>query len=104
MTLRRLTLRIKLEQFVGHVRHGFADARFGFSPGGRSQMIERRLYAFRRTILLHQIKAREWHIKPRAFGIFQQHQFNGAVILLNFLEPLILSNPMFHVDDVIAYL
>ena len=38
VTFRSFSFGVKLEQFVRHVFHGFADAGFGFRPGRRAQM------------------------------------------------------------------
>ena len=40
---------VKLEQLVGHVFHGLADARFGLGPGRGAQMIERAAWRLPKT-------------------------------------------------------
>ncbi len=65
-------------------------------------MIQRRLRAFRRTIFLDQVKASERNIQPRAFGVFEQHEFRVAVALINFLQALILADAVLDVDDVVS--
>ena len=102
MTLRSLALRVELEQFVGHVLHRLADAGLGFGPGGRAEMIQDRLRAFRRTILLHQVEASERHVETRGFGVLEQHEFRGAIALIDFFQALVLANAVFHVDDVVS--
>ena len=95
--------RIELEQFVGHVFHGLLHARLGLLPLRRAQPVQNRLHAFRRAILLHQVEPRERHIQPRAFGVLQDHELGScAVFLRNFLQPLVLSDAVFDVHDVVA--
>ena len=102
MTLRHLALRIELQQFVGHVLHGLADARLGLRPRRRAQMVQRRLRALRRAIFLHQVEPRERHVEPRALGIFQQHELGVAIALIDFLQPLILPDAVLDVHHVVA--
>ena len=104
MALGGLALGVELEQFVGHVLHGLAHARFGLGPGRRAQMVQYRLGPFRRTVLLHQVETRQRDIKTRAFGIFQQHEFRVAVALVDFLQPLVLPDAVLDVDHVVANL
>ena len=65
-------------------------------------MIEDRLHAFGRTILLHQIEPRQRHIEPCSFRKFKQHELGIAVALVNFFQTLILSNSVLHVDDIVS--
>ena len=81
MALGRLAFGVELEQFVGHVLHGLAHARFGLGPGRRAQMIQYRLRPFRRTIFLHQVEPGQRNIKPRTLGVFEQHELRVAVCL-----------------------
>ena len=104
VALRGLALRVELQQFVGHVFHGLADAGFGLCPGSRAQMVQHRLRAFLRTILLHQIKPSQRNIKPRGVGVFEQHEFRVAVALVDFLQSLILADAVFHMNDIVANL
>ena len=67
-------------------------------------MAEGRLCAFRRPILLHQVKARKRHIQTRALGILEQHEFGVAVALINLLQPVILPDAVFHMDHVVTNL
>ena len=102
--LRGLALRIELEQLVGHILHRLAHARFGLAPRGAAQVIQDGLRALRRTIFLHQIEPSQRNIEPRGFGILEQHEFRGAVALVDFLQALILPDAVLHVDNVIANL
>ena len=104
MALGGLALGVELEQFVGHVLHGLAHASFGLGPGRRAQMIQYRLGAFRRTVLLHQVEPRQRDIETRALGVFQQHEFRVAVALVDFLQSLVLPDAVLDVDDVVANL
>ena len=79
VAFRRFSFGVELEEFVRHVFHGFADAGFGFRPGCRAQMTQRRLGAFRRTVFLYQVEARERHVESRALGVFQQHELGVAI-------------------------
>ena len=74
----RLARGVELEQLVGHVLHGLLHARLGLLPLLRAQPVQYRLHALRRAILLHQVESRERHIKPRAFGVLQDHELGGA--------------------------
>ena len=67
-------------------------------------MIQDGLRALRRTIFLHQIEPSQRNIEPGSFGILKQHEFRGAVALIDFLQPLILPDAVLHVDDVVAHL
>ena len=102
MALRGLALGIELQQFVGHVLHGLLYAAFVLAHGCGAEVVEHRLRAFRRTILLHQVEPRERNIQPRAFGELQQHELRGAVALIDFLQPLVLPDAVLDVDHVIA--
>ena len=73
-----------------------------FRPRRRAQMIQRRLRALRRAVFLNQVETRQRNVEARALGVFQQHELSVAVALIDFLQPLILSNAVLDVDDVIA--
>ena len=67
-------------------------------------MAERGLRAFGRTVFLDQVEPRQRNVKPRAFGVFEQHEFGVAVALIDFFQALILADAVFDVDDVVANL
>ena len=50
-------------------------------------MTQRGLGAFRRTIFLDQVEASEGNVKPRALGVFEQHELGIAVALIDFFQP-----------------
>ncbi len=77
-------LGVELEEFVGHVFHGFADARFRLAPGGGAEMTQGGLRAFGRAILLHQVETGERNVEASGFGEFEQHEFGGTVAVVNF--------------------
>ena len=62
-----------------------------------------RLSALRRTILLHQIKARQRNVKAGSLGVLKQHEFRRSISLIDFLQSLVLPDAMLHVDDVISH-
>src|SRR5439155_14661674 len=95
---------IELEQFVRHIFHGLAYACLGFGPRGGPKMLQLWLCAFRGTVFLHQIEASERHIEPGAFGVFQQHELGIAIASIDLFQPLVLSDPMLDVDNIVAYL
>jgi hypothetical protein len=78
-------LGVKFEKFVGHIFHGLADTGFRFRPGLGAEMAEHRLCAFGRAVFLHQIEAGERDVEARGIGEFQQHEFSGAVAVVDFL-------------------
>ncbi len=80
-----LALRIKFDQFVGHVLHRLAHTRLGLSPSLRAEVIQNWLRALCRAIFLHQIKPSQRNIEPRRVRIFQHHEFRNAVALVNLL-------------------
>ena len=94
---------VKLQQLLGHVLHGLLHARLGLLPLLRAQPVEHRLHAFRRAILLHQVEPGQRNIQPRAFGVLQHHELDGAAVFLrNLLQPLVLADAVLDVHHVIA--
>ena len=93
---------IELEEFVGHVFHGLAHARFGLGPRLRAEVTQGWLGPFRRPVFLNQVEAGEWDVETRAFGVLEQHELGVAVALIDFLQALILADAVFDVDDVIS--
>ena len=67
-------------------------------------MAECGLCAFGRTVLLHQVEAGERHVEPRALRVLEQHKLRVAVALIDFLQTLILTDSVFHMDDIVANL
>ena len=67
-------------------------------------MTQSRLGAFRGAILLHQIEAGERNVEAGGFGKFEQHEFGGAVAMVDFFQSLVLADAVFDVHDVIANL
>ena len=103
VSLGRPARSVKLQQFIGHVLHGLLYSRLGLLPLLRAEAVEYRLHAFGLAVLLHQIQSRQRYIKPCAFGILQDHELGRTTVFLrNLLQPLILADAMFHVDDVVA--
>ena len=93
---------IKLEKFVGHVFHGLAHAGLGLGPCLRAEVTQGWLSPFRRPVFLNQVEASERDVEARALGVFEQHEFGVAVALIDFFQPLILADPVFDVDNVVA--
>ena len=60
------------------------------------------MHAFAGTIFLDQIQAREGDVKLCGLSKLQHHVLAGDFILLNFLEPLIHTDAMFHMNNVVA--
>ena len=104
VALRRLALRIKLEQLLSHVLHGLADTRLGFGPGCSSQVIQGWLGALSRAVLLDEIEAGQRNIELCALSIFEQHELGVAVPLIDFLQPLVLANAVLDVYDIVSNL
>ena len=65
-------------------------------------MTQDRLGAFRGAILLDQIEAGQRDVEARGFGEFEQHEFGGAIAVVDFLQALILADAMLDVDDVVS--
>ena len=42
------------------------------------------------------------NIEARAFGVFEQHEFRGAIALIDFFQALILADAVLDVDDVVS--
>src|SRR6185369_7664461 len=102
-TLRCFSLRIQLQQLVGHILHGLLDASLRLGPLLRSQPRQNRPYAFLRAILLNQVQSGEWNVESRTLRILQLHQFSRRAIRLRDLpQPSILTDAVLHVHHVIA--
>ena len=65
-------------------------------------MTQNRLGAFGGAIFLHQIEARERNVEASGFGEFEQHEFGGAIAVVDFFQALILADAVLDVDDVVA--
>ena len=65
-------------------------------------MTEDRLGAFGGAIFLNEIEARERNVEASAFGEFEQHEFGGAIAVIDFFQALILADAVFDVDDVVS--
>ncbi len=65
-------------------------------------MTEDRLGAFGGAIFLHEIEAGERNVEASGFGEFEQHEFGGAIAVVDFLQALILADAVLDVDDVVA--
>jgi hypothetical protein len=65
-------------------------------------MVEDRLRAFLRTVFLNQVEPRQRDVQPRRLGIFEQLYFGGAVALIVFIQALLLSDAVLHVDHVVS--
>ena len=101
--LRRLALRIELQQLVGHVLHGLLHPRLGLHPLLRAQPVQNRVPAFGGAILLHQVEPGQRNIQPRPFGVFQNHELGlRAVRLRNLAQALVLANAVLNVHHVVA--
>ncbi len=103
VALRGFARRIKLEQLVGHVFHRVLYARFGLGPCRSAQSAQRRMHALTRPIFLDQVQPRERHVKLRRFGKLQHHVFAGDLALLNFLQPLVHSDAVLHMDNKVTH-
>ena len=57
---------------------------------------------FRRTVLLHQIQARKRNVEAGGFGKFEQHEFGGAIAVVDFFQSLVLADAMLDVHYVVA--
>ena len=60
------------------------------------------MHALTRPIFLDKVQPRERHVKFGRFGKLQHHVFAGNLALLNFLQPLVHGDAVFHVDNKIA--
>src|ERR1700683_3701716 len=65
-------------------------------------MTQDRLGAFERTILLNEIETSEGDVEAGGLGEFEQHEFGGAVAVVDFLQALVLADSAFDVHDIIA--
>src|ERR1700735_306862 len=67
-------------------------------------MTKNRLGTFRGAIFLHQIEASQRDVESSPFGEFEQHEFGGAIAVIDFLQALLLAAAVFDVDNVVSHL
>ena len=101
--LRGGALGIELEQFTGHVLHGFAHSGLGLDPLLRTEFVEHRGGAgVGGAVFLDQVKARERDVELGLLGEFQDHELDRERVLHDFFEALILRDAVLDVDDIVA--
>ncbi len=98
-----VALGVELEQFVGHVLHGLADASLGLGPLLRAELVElRRGACVRGTVFLDEVEARKRDVELGGLGEFENHELDGETVLHNLFQALILRDAMLDMHDIIA--
>ena len=101
---RRRALCVQLQQLFGHILHGLLHPGLGLRPRLVAELVQlRRRPRIRRTILLNQVQARQRNVKFRIVREVKNHQLQrGLIRLLQHAQPLVLRNPVLHVNDIVA--
>src|SRR5256885_3704584 len=100
--LRRLSRRIKFQEFVGHVLERLANTSFARGPGSAAELVERRFRALDYAIALHEVHALERNVKSGVLRVAQQHELTATAVGFDLAKAFELADAVIHVDDKVA--
>ena len=100
VAIRQLAMRVKLQQFLGHIADGALDPGLSLDPRRAAQFVELRLRTFGRGIFLDKVEPLEWHVKTVSALIHERHAF----LVVNQRDAVVRADPVIDVDDIIVWL